>query len=117
MTDNEKAATFIGWKPGERCNTEGIAWLDCPHKQFKYHYDGGDTLGVCVEIEPHDIPAPDMTDPGNYMKALEKIDPLKWKWNLARDYCIIDDWEGNLEFEGRTPVEALAALYDVEHPA
>ena len=83
MTENEKAATFVGW---------GL-WTDS-------------------------LP-PDMTDPRNYMKALEGL-PTSLRWTIGtspRDglYCRI--WEvtfGKTVAAGRTVAIALAALWDVE---
>lgn len=94
MTENEKAGTFIGWKP------------------------------------EHDIPAPDMTNPRNYMKALRGLPP-KYRWSagnafmrggdLSPEQPPVERWHiwtvdrvpFNSHFK-ESPVAALAALYDAE---
>jgi hypothetical protein len=84
MTDNEKAATFIGWRP-------------------------------CVWIANS---APDMSDPRNYMKALEAIeasDGGMWDRTSVRRWYFIRSSNGKGGM-GKTAVQALAALYDAEHP-
>ena len=93
MTNNEKAATYIGWR--EWCSN-----FDCWIRH----------------------PAPDMTRPENYMRALEML-PASLTWTMGRDprggyYCrIMGSMYGvqDTKGEGINPVEALAALYDKEH--
>jgi len=84
MTDNEKAATFIGWAPNEH----------------------------------DDIPAPDMTDPRNYMKALAKVAErrlVRLTVNSETSGVIWTKISIGVEIDEKSPVAALAALYDVEH--
>lgn len=102
MTENEKAATFIGWEPGMMCpQVRRKAWK-CTACGF---YDK-DLTG-----EPHSLLAPDMSDPRNYMEALEGRD---WERTRYRRWIISTP---EYTYSGDTPVEALAALYDAEHPA
>jgi hypothetical protein len=101
MNENEKAATFIGWRPTD---------FFCP-----YHGDG------CLEPECEDrrkVPAPDMSRPRNYMKALEG---LIQKYG-AIQVTLVSGWVGistpgwERVANGDTWLDALAALYDAEHP-
>lgn len=113
MTDNEKAATFIGWSP-YTCDDGHCDF--CGSRAFPHH----------------PAQAPDMSDPRNYMKALE---------NLGRDLSIayrhesgivqLTSWFCDIAYQssafneinaiGKSPSEAvtkaLAALYDTESPA
>jgi hypothetical protein len=101
VTDNEKAATFIGWKPELE-----PAQPSYPNLKLYHPYRGY-------------MPAPDMSDPRNYMKALEESNvhyqirggPDK-QWDrqvwLQRN-------DNSVEIERFTVVEALAALYDAEN--
>jgi hypothetical protein len=89
MTDNEKAATFIGWKPNAR---------------------------IATNMGEMPLAAPDMSDPNNYMKALDKL-VVKYgaiQLTLIRHaigiatpgfthHVVKNEWP-----------EALAALYDAE---
>jgi hypothetical protein len=101
MTDNEKAATFIGWREGVRCTAERVWGTDAC-------CDGHSAGGK----KPHDIPAPDMSDPRNYMKALHEL-PVWFRWEVTRDDCMVTTDKG--QYIEPTPVAALAALYDAEH--
>lgn len=99
MTDNEKAATFIGWKPNTLCylsDNDGFCVIHNTMLQF----------GV-----GHILAAPNITDPRNYMKALE---------NIAQTHPHFDDFEAAfvrtiINRDGSEMVTALAALYDAEH--
>jgi hypothetical protein len=99
MTENDKAATFIGWKPGQRCER----WYTLQSGSWCYDHKTKDA---------HDLPAPDMSDPRNYMKALEACDD----WQLAKENQMIWVERGDCRKYGITPRKALAALYDAEHP-
>ena len=100
MTDNEKAATFIGWHEGEICNGRHYGQVECPKSHYGRHQDA-----------EHNVPAPDMSDPRNYMKALADIvEPLNWTstFNKAVYFTLL----------GHKPnpvITALAAIYDSEH--
>lgn len=94
MTDNEKVATFIGWLP---------------------HVTAG-------HRNPCDCtPAPDMSDPRNYMKALEAIDS---SWSIQHDRLAhrrmvtfatqMGTWDDSVP-TATAIVTALAALYDAKH--
>jgi hypothetical protein len=85
MTENEKAATFIGWKRGD----------------FRY------------ETWPWD--APDMSRPENYMRAVGKLLEVGRTVCFTPKYGVIihDDHGLNLA-EGKDCRAALAALYDAE---
>ncbi len=117
MTDNEKAATFIGWGPclDQRWKAVEMGYFEC--------------LG-CHRREPEwnmvHRAAPDMTDPRNYMKALEALLPHGFEISFEHAYghfecCIerapsvIADWSGAGSTIGHAVSEALAALYDAEH--
>jgi hypothetical protein len=66
MTDNEKAATYLGWIPfseEEVCR--------CAEKR-NYH--------LMVKV-PNKVP--DMTRPENYMRALERL-PGKWEIQIEQ---------------------------------
>lgn len=96
MTENEKAATFIGWRPGEVCESE----MGCPEwdmdQSSVFHRD-------------HLVAAPDMSDPRNYTKALEGLwweRAMNGRWKVLRS--------GKAHGFGHTPQKALAALYDAE---
>jgi len=102
MTDNEKAATFIGWKPQIGTIVTGATG---PY------------------VQQWEYAAPDMADPRNYMKALEGLAP-QYIWHLGRyiqggRYCriLMDEKHPFQTIEKRTVIEALAALYDAEHIA
>ncbi len=94
MTDNEKAATFIGWK-----------W-------HAHRRDGG-----CIRQDfSVGCDLPDMSDPRNYMKALvscAKLEPTL--------YCHLGAWSVDINLWRQTPAEAivafLAALYDADAKA
>jgi len=109
MTDNEKAATFVGWRPNAPCTdhpsiTRVVATEHC-------------TLSAMMV---HDVLAPDMSKPENYMRALESLN----NYEMSRDERLgcavaIPDFG---HAEGRTfttmaeaAVAALAALYAAEH--
>lgn len=119
MTDNEKAATFIGWNPTVQCYcaSKGLNRMNPEHAD--------------LPIE-HSMSAPDMSDPRNYMKALEAIQartnhgPIELRLSCERD----DDWkptkyvwdmrlykvlEDEHTVDWASPVKALALLYDAEH--
>ena len=121
LTDNEKAATFIGWKPDKRCGR--AIWLlleGCP--DCDYWGDLGE----------HDVPCPLMSLPKNYMRALETLPDNRWPDMCLHEnrhwHCSIWNqwdndigshaiyWGGDGETCGEAVVKALAALYDAEHP-
>ena len=100
MTDNEKAATFIGWEEGQEETNDSII---TPEKQAELKAKFNIYL-------PAD--APDMVDPRNWAKAL--------------GYALtLDDWvelhpniyEALVHRDWLAIVKMLAALYDAEHPA
>ncbi len=106
MTDNEKAATFIGWKPGQICH-------GCVARMIDHGFAGLDIEGL-PKGTGHEIDAPDMALPQHYMRALDEL-PDAIGWEVRREVwgprsCTIG---GML----RQPsvVEALALLYDTEH--
>lgn len=108
MTENEKAATFIGWV--EICNN---CWpCQGPHRPTPGWVH---SCREHCEVVPHKIPAPDMNLPQNYMLALENL-PIN-EWTIYRD--VERDIECRIGIPakaiGRTPLEALAAPWDAEH--
>lgn len=118
MTPNEKAATFIGWKPEQKCAPRWCAMrLDaCPRcGATDIEWKGGILQGELYQITPHDIPAPPMDDPRNYIKALENSLPsipgsgISLALQLAFTHA--------LEQRSSKPlVDYLVALYDAKHP-
>ena len=143
LTDNEKAATFIGWTGKRECN--GWVWMPpipgakggaMAYCMLPEHSDIKSTeysLSVGrIEKVIHDVPAPDMTQPENYMRALEALPDNRWP-----DMCLHENrhwrcsiwnqwnndigshaiyWGGHGKTCGEAVVKALAALYDAEHP-
>ena len=114
MTDNEKAATFIGWSPTP--TNRGYCLAATVRSQSS-----------CFIAE-----APDMSKPQNYMRALEALPDNRWP-----DMCLHENrhwrcsiwsqwnndigshaiyWGGDGETCGEAVVKALVALYDAEHP-
>jgi hypothetical protein len=108
MTDNEKAATYTDWKP----------FSQAPWGEW---------------ADEHGNVARDMSDPRNYMKALEAVQarthhgpiemtvecdrdkgwkPVKFRW-LVKLYKVLEDEHSVHDW--LEPVEALAALHDAEH--
>lgn len=123
MTDQEKAATFIGWHEGLKCS-------GCMDP------DGHGFTGQIIDGEPemfsHDLPCPDMADARNYMKALE-IAGRKFEWFQIQYQGGDSYWVtigGYLDYDGspydyksmadgKSTAEAviatLAVLYNAEH--
>lgn len=121
MTDNEKASTYIGWERGQGC------------LEMQATASGGPVGYYCVNHRttvPHDVPAPDMSLPANYMAALEKIEALEVIFQIYDGLNVSihkDKYREKLgekgtaygfdeESWGLAVVMALAALYDAEHP-
>lgn len=123
MNANAKAATFTGWKPDVRCLRED--WV---------LFDGCPECGFFGDLGPHNRALPDMSDPRNYMKALNELVAR----GLYIDFCLylavsgpyarITVWpkEGKVsdtypplaearEKIAECPIVLLAALYDAEH--
>jgi hypothetical protein len=128
MTNNEKAATFIGWEPNSENQAEigtlcqghagqvvetgtalGAMRVRCKHGQIWAHI---------VESD-----APDMARPDNYMKALQAIAGRMQElelhcrdngreWGLSLNDCDPISYHATV---GDAVLAALAALYDVEH--
>ena len=105
MTENERAATFIGWKPGmvHRLVSMGITTVSV----------------LCDADDPRAQPleAPDMSDPCNYMRALEGL-PHNTCWSID---CVVPRvrvriWNrAGMFVSGGNAREALAALWDAEN--
>lgn len=123
MTDNEKAATFIGWKPGQRCGGCDARMMD--HGFENIDAETGEPFG-----RAHTIDAPDMSDPRNYMKALEGLSERGWLWFVANHadgkiqmkiwkpaHHPTADQAAQLKPAREVVVVALAALYDAEQSA
>ena len=121
LTNNEKAATFIGWKSPRLCRGTKRDRICGTHQRGDEHHIAGTNLF-----------APDMRKPGNYMRALEALPDNRWP-----DMCLHENrhwrcsiwnqwnndigshaiyWGGDGETCGEAVVKALAALYDAEHP-
>jgi hypothetical protein len=131
MTDNEKAATYLDWKPETKCTA--------PCKPVDDHEFGDVWCPVCKEVfgcGNHDVKCPDMSKPENYMRALEVLlsvpHPMSWPTYVdfpcpARDNGkYIAPWGCTIRHRyhvrgfgtilGEAAINALAALYDAEHP-
>lgn len=115
MTANEKAATFIGWAPNQKC---ALSWMRCDHEmRFSDH----STVRGMVELKPHDIPAPDMERPENLWKLLEAL----WKderWIEFDPEIICLTVQGDIicgpsKDLGALLREAAVEIYDIKHPA
>ena len=124
MTDNEKAATFIGWK-------------FCGSGDLEYESQRTAACRVCGARGPIGTlhRAPDMTIPNRYMKALEGLahrimrlwpalecaETLKFqcwiydRWDEESEDCITLAHTYGESF-GEAAIKALAALYDAENP-
>jgi len=114
MTENEKAATFIGWYPGQICEI-------CALTDGCYDCD--------LEIGTHIRKVPDMSRPENYMRALEGgdfgyemiYDPQLgdaawWSVDIYRDHRGNRVALGESRIgRGDSVIQALAKLYDKEH--
>lgn len=113
MTPNEKAATFIGWDP---------VWRIPPEDHRLYGRDG--------EPMQRRDPMPDMTDPRNYMKALEavvalgftvelygELEPPAFPWGCAIKHPTVVTALHDAETPAEAVVVALSQVYDAEHPA
>ena len=107
MNDNEKAATFIGWKPGIRCEDWRHCYQEIPF-EWECGYHGADTHHVAV--------CPDMNCPSNYSRALTAL-VLKYgamQITLTRGAVgIATPGFGHHVIENTWAV-ALAKLYDSE---
>jgi hypothetical protein len=136
LNDNERAATFIGWKPGPcdlsrmlvaeifggveyRCST--CAWV----KQVPVHKNST-LVAYGPDFYQHNNTAPDMSKPENYMGALEATGrAYQFKREMAASYammglfyaCTIPDYDINAfwyKTGGEAAIAALAALYDAQ---
>ena len=114
MTENEKAATFIGWNPDK-----------CPHCGHALANHQGyvgclvDDCRTCVDYYPTNE-APDMMDARNYIKALsvraDQIAPLvegARHWDRLLDAVYISLRAKN----GDAIVAYLARRYDEDRTA
>lgn len=125
MTENEKAATFIGWKSEDRCNDFLVQYASDPIWKCRSGHEfpkprgrwkGGNT-------HEHSISAPDMSRPENYMQALDAIEGYTLVRDEAGYSCALYDGKRRLKYEppicnrptlAQAVTEALAALYDAE---
>lgn len=127
MTDNEKAATFIGWKPDQTC----VYPTEHRRDDFYWDYLGEVQLAFCrhCRLPFEHRTAPDMRKPENYMKALVEVAAqghLVVLTNKAweRHWAITISWHesasetATIERDGGSPsdvvIKALAAVYDAE---
>lgn len=107
LSDNEKAATFIGWNP-DRCELTQML----PHHPKDW----------CPSHKRYETVAPDMSKPENYMRALgslENLSPSVGYRNVNNGsgwYCEIDGSDDCCFYSsaGDAVVKALAALYDAQ---
>lgn len=114
MTDNEKAATFIGWKPEQPCTsrTHRIGFrISCEFCAFNRHASESE-LRTDGAGHAHFLPPPDMRDPRNYMAALEDAQPK----DERREGMLASLSRTIWNHDPREIVDYLAALYDAEHP-
>ena len=84
MTDNEKAATFIGWREGQPCShreqIDGSQWGNGIQQCFLCH------CRLPIDRCFHTDPAPPMADPRNYMKALESFESQPYSTEILGPY-------------------------------
>lgn len=112
LTDNDKSAHFVGWA--------------AHHYDYVHHF----------WRDENDQRAPDLSDPRNWVKALENLNSAGWLWFIANhvDGSIqMKIWRpGTISWRpGEIPLsrlpaaikpiggivrEALAGIYDAEHP-
>lgn len=118
LSDNEKAATFIGWKPTLGPSTVCF----CGHTA---HHHGALKPSACNKCccnkyDKANKPAPDLSDPRNYMKALEGLGRRTIWWELYWDdatsqVALLITAHFIYQRIENSVVRALAALYDAEH--
>jgi len=116
LTDNEKAASYIGWKR-ERCC---IVYSKAARRVFASAASTSFCECGAPYSEVHDIPAPAMRQPENYMRALLAASQhRRIEIVLLGMGCTVtifrDPRNQYIAAQGETPVAALAALYDTEH--
>lgn len=112
LTDNEKAATYIGWVPNTPCTERHVEWFTrCP-------------CGSDAEPEqPHNKACPVMNWPENYMRAFEEASEPSLFWDLGYWYCHLYTGTVPNRYKivgtGNTVSEAvfsaLVILYNEEH--
>ncbi len=107
LTDNEKCATFIGWKRGDgNGHRVGVYWC---HTCNRYTPD---TIA-------HLNAAPDMSKPENYMRAIAAL-VAKYgaiQLTLVKNGVSLSTPGREHEVMCDTWTETLAALYQAEHPS
>ena len=119
LTENERAATFIGWRPdlqADVCELCGAVSSDVPERfRFEHNF----RLNTAVA-------APDLTDPRNYMKALESLDGfilgIQQKTKFVQKVGILKD-NYPLQISSERPdrtlgdlvISFLSEIYDAEH--
>lgn len=120
MYNSEKAATFIGWIP---CNRPSASH---PFPRPYEDYEVNQGLWKCKYCsrearkdlrDVHGFP-PDMYDPVNYMKALGTMHGYRMIKEGEMTKVRVFRFQGDVYRQGwgKTPVDALAALYDAENP-
>lgn len=98
LSVNQKAATFIGWKPSSterRCDICGAIENAVEPRWREGHLFSPPAL----------LPAPDMTDPRNYMRA-------DVEWIISQDRTRWTALRNHRQGTGPSPDIALAALHD-----
>ena len=122
MNDNEKAASFIGWR---ECPNPEHNWIYSCDSHLFHCYGCGREDSIFARIH---LPAPDMNKPENYMRALEASGrqfAVERKYPATRDkglaYACEITTNGHDAFAcwyqtaAQAVVKALASLYDAEH--
>lgn len=71
------------YQPNQKCNIDGVAWMFCPHPQFK-RYRQSEDMGTVIDVEPHDHPVPDITP--DLLYALLMCMGEKGRVDFCRDY-------------------------------
>lgn len=119
LSDNEKAATFIGWRV---CSGVWEEWRGMD-RYFKCTGCSAESSGDGVGRQhgKPDFRASDMSDPRNYMKALEAVVPnFSIRRTSANARWIVQWGDDKSQHYGQTMalavMQALAALYDTENP-
>lgn len=115
MTDNEKAATFIGWKPDQPCQHRELNPVEMWGNGIRACFGCGCLIPVNQAHCTHIDKAPFMGIPENYMRTVEHS-RVQWRISLSKNGIHYACGRADSDFfsMGETAVQALAALYDHE---
>ena len=113
MTDNDRAATYTGWKPGQRCEVRDSFIEDRSRNQARCSKCSWNVPLANTFQREHDIPAPLMDDPRNYVRALETV---YQKYPQRRPGLL--EVVAHTLFSGNVSyiLDYLVSIYDAENP-